>query len=109
MLGAQGTRDAFFGTGLDASMGSPASTFFGASGSANRAIVINALVKNAVYGVGTGTVQPSPQAAAAVTAEVDALLSRMPSLGTSPTSITVSQATQAACAAVLGSAVVSLQ
>ena len=108
LLGSQAQRDAFFGTGLDTSLNASASTFFGSSGSANRAIVINALVNNAVYN-NPGTIKVSPAAAAAVSAEVDALLSRMPSLGTSPTSITVSQATQAACAAVLGSAVVSLQ
>jgi Concanavalin A-like lectin/glucanases superfamily len=109
MLADQTKRDAFFGgNGLDASMGSPASSFFGASGSANRAIVINALVNNVVYG-NSGSIKVSPQAASAVSTEVDALLSRMPSLGATSTSITVSQATQAACAAVLGSAAASLQ
>jgi hypothetical protein len=62
-------------------------------------IVINALKTRAV---GSAT----PDAAAAVQSEVDALLSRMPSLASNPT---VSTATQAACAAVLGSAVVTLQ
>ncbi len=108
MLGSQTLRDAFFGPGLDASMSMSASSFFGSSGSANRAIVINALVNSAVYG-NPGVVKVSPQAASAVSAEVDALLTRMPSLGATPTTITVSQATQAACAAVLGSAAVSLQ
>jgi Concanavalin A-like lectin/glucanases superfamily len=109
MLASTTLRDAFFGgTGLDASLSMSASSFFGSSGSANRAIVINALVNNAVYG-NPGVVKVSPQAASAVSAEVDALLTRMPSLGATPTTITVSQATQAACAAVLGSAAVSLQ
>src|SRR5438132_10803499 len=40
----QSLRDAFFGTGLDASINSSASGFFGSSGSASRSIVINALV-----------------------------------------------------------------
>src|SRR5438105_2155723 len=39
----QSLRDAFLGTGLDASINSSASGFFGSSGSASRSIVINAL------------------------------------------------------------------
>jgi Concanavalin A-like lectin/glucanases superfamily len=93
-------RDAFFGTGLDAGIGSSASGFFGSSGSANRNIVISALVSNAV---GTNV---SPAAAGAVQSEVDALLTRIPTL---KPAATVADATTAACAAVLGSAVVSLQ
>ena len=93
-------RDAFFGTGLDAGIGGSASSFFGSSGSANRNIVISALVSNAV---GTNV---SPAAAGAVQSEVDALLTRIPTL---KPAATVADATTAACAAVLGSAVVSLQ
>ncbi|HEX4647716.1 MAG TPA: LamG domain-containing protein [Steroidobacteraceae bacterium] len=93
-------RDAFFGTGLDASLNSGASGFFGASGSANRNIVISSLTANAV---GTNV---TPAAAGAVQSEVDALLTRLPTL---KPAITVGDATTAACAAVLGSAVVTLQ
>ena len=96
----QSLRDAFFGTGLDASINSSASGFFGSSGSASRSIVINALVSNAV---GTNV---SPAAAGAVRSEVDALITRMPAL---KPAATVADATTAACAAVLGSAVVSLE
>ena len=98
LLGTQQYRDAFFGTGLDGSLTAGASSFFGASGSPQRAIVINALVMNAV---GNAT----PAAANAVRAEVDALLTRIPTI----TSTTVSAATVAACTAVLGSAAVTLQ
>ncbi len=96
----QSLRDAFFGTGLDAGINGSASGFFGSSGSANRNIVISALVSNAV---GTNV---SPAAAGAVQSEVDALLTRIPTL---KPAATVADATTAACAAVLGSAVVSLQ
>ena len=105
MLANQALRDAFFGTGLDASLTMGESSFFGSSGSANRAILINAFVNNAVYN-NPGTIKVSPAAAAAVSAEVDALLTRMPSLNSSAT---VTQATQATCNAVLGSIVVTLQ
>jgi hypothetical protein len=100
LLASQSLRDQFFGTGLDASLGSLASGFFGASGSAQRAIVINALVSN---GIGTNV---NPQAASAAQSEVDALLTRIPTLNSQAT---VSQATVAACTAVLGSAAVMLQ
>lgn len=93
-------RDAFFGNALDASINSGASAFFGASGSANRNVVISALTNNAVG------INVTPAAAGAVQSEVDALLTRLPTL--KPT-ITVADATTAACAAVLGSAVVTLQ
>ncbi len=93
-------RDAFFGTGLDASLGSLSSSFFGASGSSQRAIVINALSNN---GVGTSV---SPQTAAAVQSEVDALITRVPQINSAAT---VSQATVAACTAALGSLAVTLQ
>ena len=100
LLGTQQYRDAFFGAGLDGSINSGAAAFFGASGSANRNIVINALVSNAV---GTNV---TPAAAGAVHSEVDALLTRIPAL---KPAATVATASTAACAAVLGSAVVSLQ
>ncbi len=91
-------RDAFFGSGLDASLNSPASSFFNSS--SNRAIVETALVKNAVG------VNVAPATATAVTNEVDALLQRIPTLNSAAT---VAMATQAACNAVLGSAAVTLQ
>jgi hypothetical protein len=91
-------RDAFFGSGLDASLNSPASSFFNSS--SNRAIVATALVKNAVG------VNVAPATATAVTNEVDALLQRIPTLNSAAT---VAMATQAACNAVLGSAAVTLQ
>jgi hypothetical protein len=100
LLATQSLRDTFFGgTGLDASLNAGASGFFGASGSANRQLVINALVTNAV---GNAT----PASASAVSGEVDSLLTRIPTLNAGAT---VSQATVAACTAVLGSAVVTLQ
>ncbi len=100
LLGTQSLRDAFFGAGLDGSINGGAAAFFGASGSANRNIVINALVSNAV---GTNV---TPAAAGAVQSEVDALLTRVSAL---KPGATVATASTAACAAVLGSAVVSLQ
>jgi len=100
MMASSSLRDAFFGTGLDASLSASASTFFGASGSSNRAIVISALSTN---GVGTNV---SPQTAAAVQAEVDALITRVPVINSAAT---VTQATVAACTATLGSAAVTLQ
>jgi Concanavalin A-like lectin/glucanases superfamily len=101
MLANTSLRDAFFGSnGLDASLNSSASSFFGASGNPHRAIVINALVAK---GVGSNV---SPQAASAVQSEVDALLTRIPTINGAAT---VTQATVAACTAVLGSAAVMLQ
>ncbi len=94
-------RDAFFGNTLDASINATASSFFGATGSANRTTVIGFLATKAV---GTGVNTPTSNA---VKAELDLLLTR---LGTAPlASTTVSTATKAACSAVLGSAAVSLQ
>jgi hypothetical protein len=93
-------RDAFFGNGLDASLSASSSSFFGASGSSNRALVINALSNNAV---GTNV---SPQVAAAVQSEVDALITRVPQINAAAT---VSQTTVAACTATLASAAVTLQ
>ena len=92
-------RDAFFGTGLDASLSASASGFFGASGSAQRAIVINGLA-NAI-----GTTA-APQMASAVQAEVDALITRVPQINPAAT---VTQATVAACTAALASGAVTLQ
>jgi Concanavalin A-like lectin/glucanases superfamily len=93
-------RDSFFGSGLDASLGSSASTFFASS--SNRAIVETALVANAVGSSVT------PQTATAVTNEVDSLLQLVPTLS-GYSNATVSTATQAACAATLGSLAVMLQ
>src|SRR6202163_968477 len=101
LIGTQSLRDAFFGAGLDGSINSGATAFFGASGSANRGIVINALVNNAVGA------NVTPAAAGAVRSEVDALLTLVPTLKSG--GVTVATATTAACAAVLGSAVVTLQ
>jgi hypothetical protein len=100
MMASSSLRDAFYGTGLDSSLGNGASGFFGASGSPQRAIVINALANGAV-----GTTV-SPQMAGAVRAEVDALLTRVPQINAAAT---VSQATIAACTATLASAAVTLQ
>jgi hypothetical protein len=100
-LMASGTlRDAFFGSGLDSSLTASSSSFFGASGSSNRAIVINALANNAV---GSNV---SPQAASAVQSEVDALLTKIPTINSAAT---VTQATVAVCTATLASAAVTLQ
>ncbi|HXZ59927.1 MAG TPA: LamG-like jellyroll fold domain-containing protein [Steroidobacteraceae bacterium] len=100
LMASSSLRDAFFGTGLDSSLGASASGFFGASGSAQRAIVINALANGAV-----GTTV-SPQMASTVQAEVDALLTRVPQINAAAT---VTQATVAACTATLASAAVTLQ
>jgi cytochrome c553 len=100
LLANQSYRDAFFGTGLDANLTSTASSFFNSAG--NRQLVENALVSNAI---GTGV---NPQSATAVTNEVDSLLQLIPTLS-GYSNATVSTATQAACAAALGSAAVMLQ
>src|SRR5579871_913086 len=97
LVSNQSYRDAFFGPGLDGSIGMSASFFNTAS---NRQIVESALVSHAV---GSNV---SPATATAVTNEVDALLQRIPTLGTNAT---VQTATQAACTATLGSAAVTLQ
>jgi hypothetical protein len=98
MMKSTPLRDAFFGgSGLDASLNSLSSGFFNSAG--NRTIVEQALVNHALGSA-------NPQAATAVTTEVDALLLKIPSLNASAT---VSQATTAACTAVLGSAAVTLQ
>jgi hypothetical protein len=105
MMASGSLRDAFFGSGLDANLGSNVS-WFGASGSANRLLVINALVNNAVGNA-------NPQVQTAVSNEVDNLITHISSpLFSTPAlnpNATVSQATVAACTAVLGSAAVTLQ
>jgi len=109
MVASQSLRDAFFGTGLDASLTQSASSFFGASGSSQRAIVINALLKNAVGMNTTSGVYVIPASATAVQSEVDNLISLITGAQSPEPTATVSQATVAACTAVLGSAVVTLQ
>jgi hypothetical protein len=99
MMASSSLRDAFFGTGLDASLSASAAGFFGASGSAQRAIVINGLTT----AVGTTA---APQMSGAVGAEVDALITRVPQINAAAT---VTQATVAACTASLASAAVTLQ
>jgi hypothetical protein len=102
LLDTQSLRDAFFGTGLDASINATAAAFFGTAtpNTTNRGIVINALIANAI-GANVDTT-----AATAARNELNALLTRIPALsGTA----TVSQATKAACTAVLASAAVTLQ
>jgi hypothetical protein len=102
LLDTQSLRDAFFGTGLDASITTTAAAFFGTAtpNTTNRGIVINALIATAI-GANVDTT-----AATAARNELNALLTRIPALsGTA----TVSQATKAACTAVLASAAVTLQ
>ena len=100
LMASGALRDAFFGTGLDSSLTASSSGFFGASGSGNRAIVLNALVNGAVGA------NVSPQAASAVQSEIDALLTKVPTVNSAAT---VTQATVAACTAALASAAVTLQ
>ncbi|MBV8306340.1 MAG: hypothetical protein JO274_02565, partial [Gammaproteobacteria bacterium] len=91
---------AFFNGALDNQLpGSPgsAATFFGVA--ANRTAVINALVTHALGNA-------NPQTASEVQTAVDNLFTRIPALNPNAT---VSQATVAACTAVLGSAAVALQ
>ena len=98
MMASTALRDAFFGSGLDANLPSNVS-WFGGSGSAQRQIVINALVTNAVGAA-------HPQIASQVQTEIDGLITRIPAANANAT---VSQTTVAACTAVLGSAAVTLQ
>jgi Concanavalin A-like lectin/glucanases superfamily len=102
LLDTQSLRDAFFGTGLDASLTATAAAFFGTAtpNTTNRSIVINALIANAI---GTNV---DTTAASAARNELNALLTRIPTLSSTAT---VSQATKAACTAVLASAAVTLQ
>ncbi|HZO24033.1 MAG TPA: LamG domain-containing protein [Steroidobacteraceae bacterium] len=105
LVGTQALRDNFFGTGLDASIGATAGSFFGSSSSPNTAninLVVTPLV-NAT--VGTAAHQ---QTAAGMTTELNHLLTLIPTLP-GEASTTVSKATQAACTAALGSAAVVLQ
>ncbi|HEX8782361.1 MAG TPA: LamG domain-containing protein, partial [Steroidobacteraceae bacterium] len=90
LLASSQLRDAFFGSGLDASLNGLSSGFFNSA--ANRSLVEQALVQNAVGNA-------NPQVATAVTSEVDALLQKIPSLNAGAT---VSQAAVASCTAVLG-------
>jgi hypothetical protein len=99
MLASQTLRDQFFGVGIESSLGSNASALLGAGGASLRTTIKSALATNAVGNA-------NPQVALAVTNEVDALLQKLPPLNGSAT---VSQATAAACTAVLGSAAVILQ
>jgi len=105
-------RDAFFAgaglSGLDAALSSSAAAYFGTSSSPNTAninSVVNPLVKAIV-----GTTA-YPQASAAMTTELNALLLRITSDSkiTSTTTATVSTATTAACTAALGSAAATMQ
>jgi hypothetical protein len=104
MIASTALRDAFFGgsnpNGLDTAISNntSAAAFFGSSGGATRLMVINALVNNAVGNA-------NPQVQLAVHNEVDALITKIPSV----TAATVQHATTAACTAVLGSAAVTLQ
>ena len=107
LVGTQSSFSAFFaGSGfnsLNASLNASASSYFGAggaTGTANLNSVVGPLV-NAIVGP-----VAYPQAAAGMTAELNALLLRIPSLNSSET---VSQATIAACSAALGSAAATVQ
>jgi hypothetical protein len=102
LVDTQSLRDAFFTTGLDASITATSAAFFGAAtpNTINRNIVINALIANAI---GTNV---DTTAATAARNELNALLTRIPTLSSTAT---VSQATKAACTAVLASAAVTVQ
>jgi len=92
-------RQAFFNSStLESNLSLGASSFFASA--ANRQIVESALVAHAV---GSNVSLPAAQG---VTAELEKLLPYAPTL---QGGMTVSTDTQAACAAVLGSAVVTLQ
>jgi hypothetical protein len=105
MMASTALRDAFFGAGIESSLGQNASALGGGGGAALRQTIETALVANGV-GKANPQGQVNAQVATAVTTEVDALLQKIPSLNPSAT---VSQATVAACTAVLGSAAVTLQ
>src|SRR6185312_7010015 len=96
LVNNQGYRDAFFGTGLDASIASSASFF---NNTTNQNIVITPLA-NAIVGINTDP------AYAAVQSELSALLTRVPSL---KSGATVAVAAQAACQAALGSAALTMK
>jgi hypothetical protein len=99
LVAKQQYRDAFFNNStLDSSLSSPASFF---SNSSNQNIVINPLINS--LAVGTNV---DPTYATALQNELGALLGRMPSLTPAPN---VQAATQAACQAALGSAILVLK
>jgi len=102
LVDTQSLRDAVFGTGLDASITATAAGFFGTvtPNTTNRSIVINALIAKAI---GTNV---NTSVATAAHNELDALLTRIPTLSSTAT---VSQASKAACTAVLASAAVTVQ
>ena len=100
LMANQQYRDAFFTNVLDSSLTATSSSFFGSSGSANRTTVINAITAHAV---GTGV---NASYSTAMATELDALLTKIPTVAPSTT---VSAATTAACSAALGSAAVSLK
>jgi hypothetical protein len=103
----------FAGSGfstLNSNLSASSSSFFGVTGSPNQPnidSVVTPLV-NAIFQTPqvSGATQLLPQAAAGMTAELNALLLRIPSLNSSET---VSQATIAACSAALGSAAATVQ
>ncbi|MBS0578931.1 MAG: LamG domain-containing protein [Proteobacteria bacterium] len=98
MVNSASLLHTFFNGALDGSTAASASSYFASSTA--RGNVATALATNAV---GSNV---SPASAAAVTAEVNALLQRAPTL---KSGMTVADDTIAACTAVLGSAVVTLQ
>jgi hypothetical protein len=102
LVDTQSLRDTFFGTGLDAKINNTSAAFFGSTSpnATNRQIVSNALIAQAVGVNVNGT------AATAIQTELDALFTRIPNLSSNAT---VSQATKAACTAVIASAAVMLQ
>jgi len=111
MMASTQLRDAFFGgpnpNGLDTAIsnGTTAATYFGASGSATRLMLINRLVINAVGNA-------NPQVQTAVQTEIDPLITKITTVLTGVPGVpaaSVTQATVAACTAVLGSAAVTLQ
>lgn len=96
LVGDAAKRAAFF-PGLDVS--GSAAAYFGASGSANRGLLINPLL---VKGIGTNL--PSQPDDADVSTELDALITKLANNGASTATVT-----KAVCAAVLGSAAVTVQ
>ena len=103
----------FAGSGfstLNSNLSASSSSFFGVTGSPNQPNIdsvvtplVNAILQTPQV---SGATQALPQAAAGMTAELNALLLRIPSLNSSET---VSQATIAACSAALGSAAATVQ
>ncbi len=102
LVSNQQYRDAFFGNGLDATLTSSSASFFGTSGTnGNQSLVITPLVTALAVGA---TVDPTY--ATALQNELSALLDRIPSLSSTAS---VATATQAACQAALGSAALMLK